>query len=151
MNKSKLLTFAVILLVVINLTTLFLVMRKGPRHPGEGPKRVIIEKLHFDAEQQKQYEKLIHWHRRHIDTLDQQIRETKNLLYRELLYKSPNLQTHDSLIDAISNYQKNIEEIHFRHFQDIRNICKPEQIQDYNQLTEELTQLFSKPRRPKHE
>lgn len=151
MNKTKLLTLAVVLLLIINIATLVLTLRKEPKHRHGGPKMLIIEKLHFDGQQQRQYGKLIRWHRHHIDSLDFKIMETKNRLYRELLNQNPNLQTRDSLINTLAGYQKSIEATHFKHFQDIRNICKPEQMQDFNALTQELAQLFSKPRKPRHD
>ncbi|NHM06903.1 hypothetical protein G4D82_06695 [Flavobacterium sp. CYK-4] len=151
MNKTKLLTFAVVLLLIINLATLALTLKKGPRHPHGGPKMRIIEQLHFNTQQQAQYEKLIRWHRNHIDALDVKIIQTKKLLYSQLLQKQADLKTRDSLISAIAEYQMQIEAIHFKHFQDIQSICEPEQLQYYNELTEELAQLFSKPPRPRHD
>ncbi len=126
-------------------------MRHGPRHRGEGPKKLIVEKLHLDQQQQAEYEKLIHWHRGTIDQLDNQILETKNRLYLQLLKTNVDAKAEDSLINVIVGYQKQIEQTHFKHFEDIKKICKPEQMEYYYDLTTELTTLFSKPRRPKHD
>jgi len=152
--KTKLLTIVIIVLVLLNVGTLgFLIyngpMRHGSRHHGEGPKRLIIEKLHFDEQQVEQYEKLIHWHRSTIDALDQKVFETKNQLYVQLLKTNVDAKVEDSLINAIAGYQKQIEQTHFKHFRDIKTICKPNQIEYYNDLTESLAELFSKPKPPR--
>lgn len=157
MEKTKLLTIAVIGLLVINLGTLgFLLLNgKGHRQSHGGrpePKEIIIEKLHFDAAQQKEYAKLIQWHRGEITRLDDNIREAKNNLYSQLNEPEVNIKTRDSLISLINSNQKQIEETHFRHFEDIKKMCRKDQMENFNALTEELSRIFApKPHRPEHE
>jgi Spy/CpxP family protein refolding chaperone len=152
MNKIKLLTIAVLVLLLLNLGTIgFLIL--GPKHRGhgEGPKKLIIEKLHLDEQQQGQYAALIRWHRSHIDALDREIHEAKNNLYLQLIKSQPDTQVKDSLITAIVGYQKQIETTHFKHFEDLKKLCRPEQMNYFNQLTKELSSLFSKPPRRKND
>ena len=159
MDKIKLLTATVIALLLLNIGTLgFLILtgpmqhHRGPMGKGNGPQRLIIEKLHFDEKQQAQYQQLIHWHRGQINALDNQIHQAKNRLYTQLLKNTVDTKTKDSLIDAIAVYQKQIEMTHFKHFEDIKKLCKPEQLEDYYNLTEELANLFSRhPPRPEHD
>lgn len=157
MEKTKLLTVAVIGLLVINFGTLgFLLMGpKGHRPPHEGrpePKEIIIEQLHFDAAQQKEYAKLIQWHRGEIDKLDGNIRQAKNQLYSQLSQPEMNAKAKDSLIAVINANQKQIEETHFKHFEDIKKLCHKDQIEDFNALTAELSRLFApKPHGPRHD
>lgn len=157
MEKTKLLTIAVIGLLVINFGTLgFLLLGpKGHRPPRDGrpePKEIIVHKLHFDASQQKEYAKLIQWHRGQIEKLDGNIREAKNELYSQLSQTETNVKAKDSLIAVINSNQKQIEETHFKHFEDIKKLCHKDQMDDFNELTEELSRIFApKPRRPKHD
>lgn len=157
MEKTKLLTVAVIGLLLINLGTLgfLLVNGKAHRPSREGrpqPKEIIIEQLHFDAVQQKEYAQLIQWHRGQINTLDENIREAKNVLYSELRQPVVNVKMKDSLISVINSNQKQIEQTHFKHFEDIKKICDQDQLEDFNALTEELSRIFApKPRRPRHD
>lgn len=159
MEKTKLLTFSVIGLLLLNFGTLsflFLNSPKTDRHPHEGrpePREIIIEKLHFDANQQNEYEKLIQWHRHEINKFDDSIRHAKNELYSGLSQATVDTKEKDSLISAINSYQKQIEETHFKHFQDIKKLCRPEQKKDFENLTEELSRIFAphKPHRPGHE
>ena len=156
MNKTKLLTIAVIVLIILNVSTLVFIaysrtMHRGPRHQDEGPRQEVIAQLHFDKQQQQQYGKLIEKHQKIISQLDRKILETKNRLYLQLIKTSVDNQVEDSLITVIVGYQKQIEEAHFKHFHDLKKICKPGQLEYYYDLTTELTLLFSKKQHEKHD
>ena len=157
MEKTKLLTITVFGLLLLNLGTLsflFFNSRKEhrPPHDRHNPKEIIIDKLHFDAAQQKEYAKLIEWHRGEITKLDGNIRKAKNELYSQLSQPETNIIVKDSLIAVIISNQKQIEETHFKHFEDIKKLCHKDQMKDFNDLTEELGRIFApKPHQPKHE
>jgi hypothetical protein len=158
MEKTKLLTIAVIGLLLINLATLCFLFLNGPKghrpsHEGKPmPKELIIEKLHFDANQQKEYDKLIQWHHGQITKLDDNIRQTKNELYSQLNQTEVNIKAKDSLIMLLNSYQKQVEETHFKHFEDIKKLCHKDQMGDFGELTEELGRIFApKPHGPRHE
>jgi Spy/CpxP family protein refolding chaperone len=162
MEKTKLLTITVIGLLLLNFATLgflFISGTKGHKPPHdipEGrhePKEIIIERLHFDANQQKEYGQLIEWHRRKIRQLEDSIRVSKNELYMLFNNDIVDEKAKVTLINEIALFQKQIEATHFKHFEDIKKLCKPEQQVYFNELTEELGRLFSrnKPPRPRHE
>lgn len=149
MDKIKLLTISVIVLLALNLATLpFLMFShfQENNHTGNRPMpdQIIIEKLQFDSNQQKQYRVLIDWHRGQINEIDEKIRNTKNELYQQLLQPEINTKTKDSLVEALSNYQKQIENTNFKHFKDIKKLCRKEQLNAFDDLTKELTAIFSK-------
>ena len=122
-----------------------------PKHggpgPNGGPRNIIIKKLDFDDRQIKQYESLIQWHRGEIDKSQEQMVQLKNELYSTLV--DSNTATKDSLINEISIIQKNIETIHYKHFQDIKKICKTEQLVAFEKLSKEIAALFAPPHPPK--
>jgi Spy/CpxP family protein refolding chaperone len=162
MEKTKLLTITVIGLLLLNFATLgflFISGTKGHKPPHdipEGrhePKEIIIERLHFDANQQKEYGQLIEWHRRKIRQLEDSIRVSKNELYMLLNDDKVDEKAKVTLINEIALFQKQIEATHFKHFEDIKKLCKPEQQVYFNELTEEFGRLFyrNKPPRPRHE
>ncbi|MFM2214432.1 MAG: hypothetical protein RL427_1695 [Bacteroidota bacterium] len=157
MEKSKLLTISVFGLLLLNLATLgflFLHGPKGHRPPPQGnqlqPREVIINQLHFDAAQQKDYTKIIQIHQDAIRELDNNIRQTKNDLYALLSDSQVNVKTKDSLINVLNAYQKQINETHFKHFEDIKKLCHPDQMEDFNTLTGELGRIFTPNRIPRH-
>jgi hypothetical protein len=128
--------------------------KNGPIPPHGGrpkPKEIIVEKLHFDTNQQADYEQLIQQHRKEITTTEDHIKNAKNQLYLLLNDETVDVAKKDSLISLLSTYQKEIETIHFNHFRDIKKLCKPEQLNDFIELTEELSHLFSKPHRTRNE
>jgi Spy/CpxP family protein refolding chaperone len=143
MNRKIFYPLLIGLLIISNLATLYFVMQKGKhKHFGQGPKKVIIEKLDFDENQIVAYEKLIDQHRIEIRAKDQKIIQIKKELYR-LLNKSNSIQETDSLTKEIGREQQEIERIHFNHFKDIKSICKPEQISYFELLVDELDMLFN--------
>lgn len=150
MNKTTLLTIAVTVLFVLNLGVIsFLFMNKPPRPDGgEGPKRIIIERLRFDKEQADQYEDLIKQHKNEIDPINTEIVAAKNQLYKSLAIPDPVKE--DSLIAVIGRMQERIEHIHYRHFLAIKLLCKEDQQEEFIALTKDLSEYFSpKERRPK--
>lgn len=152
MNKSKLLTFAVIVLFLINIVTLsFFILKsqKGNDIKGDDmrgkrplPREIVIKKLHFDEDQVAQYEALIKVHRDSISAIDDKIKMYKNGLYQELA-KTENQDIVDSLFVQIAAAQTSIEKLHYNHFLDIKKLCKPNQLKDYDELTTELAKIFN--------
>ena len=152
MNRRKFYLLLIGLLIISNLATMFFVMQKG-KHKSfrNDPKKVIIEKLAFDKKQIVAYEKLIDQHRIDIRANDQKIIQLKKELYG-LLLKRYSTQETDSLTNEIGRTQQEIERIHFDHFKDIKTICTPEQMPNFDLLVGELDILFKKnnhPRKPK--
>lgn len=152
MNKTKLLSVAVIALLVLNFGILgFLFLSK--KHEPNGrkiPSVIVIEKLHFDENQIVEYEKIIREHKHLIRNLDDSIKETKNELYQLLNEEKIDSAQKDSMYLKLANYQKQIETTHFNHFLEIKKLCKKEQLADYKNLTEELSRIFSNKPKPKH-
>ena len=149
MSKIKLLSIGLLGLLAVNLGMLgFLFFSKPsglsherPEHGGDGPKRIIIEKLHFSEAQVMDYERLIQEHRSAIRELDANIRQTKNALYATLSDTSATGK--DSLESRLGDLQRTIEKVHYNHFADIKKICTPEQLPYFNALTKELAKLFA--------
>jgi len=148
MSKMKLLSIAVLGLLLLNFGTLAFLFLNKPPHPPmgpgpgeEGPKRIIIERLGFDKEQVAQYEQLIDEHRKTIRELDGQIRETKNNLYATL--SSASQSNKDSLQTRLGEIQKQIETTHYSHFADIKKLCRPDQLKKFDELTRDLARFFA--------
>lgn len=142
MNKIKVLSILCIGLVITNILLIwFFVAHKPPFRNNEGPKKIVIEKLAFDDIQIKDYEKLIGWHRTEIKKSDEKLFELKNKLYATLL-NNDTLNLKDSLITQIGEIQMEIEHIHYKHFTDIKGLCKPNQIKRFEDFSLEITNLF---------
>ncbi len=149
MSKIKLLTIAVLLLLLANIGLItILVLNKPPHIPPprmgmntDGPKRIIIEKLNFNKEQVAQYEILIDEHKQKMQLLTDNFKQTKNNLYNTLA--DDNGVTKDSLINQLAVLQSKIESTHYNHFIAIKKICFPNQLANFNELSKELSTFFS--------
>jgi periplasmic protein CpxP/Spy len=147
MNKVKLWRLISILLVVSNLILLwFLVFHKpnGPR-PGR-QQHVIIKKLKFDKNQVEAYQKLIEGHRTIISKSDEQLTALKTQLYKTMQSVQTNADA-DSLIHEIAKIQMQVEQTHYNHFEDIKQLCKPDQVPAFDSLCVDLSNLFGKPKK----
>jgi hypothetical protein len=150
MNRTRLISFIAIGLLITNLLMVGFIFLNKPQHPmHDGPKKIIAERLHFDAQQISDYDKLIVTHQRNINAKDSLIRQTKNELYGCI--SSNNVTLKDSLENKLGQLQIEIEEINYNHFLDIKKLCKENQLTYYNDLVKDLAQLFARPnQRPKH-
>ncbi|MBD2702493.1 periplasmic heavy metal sensor [Spirosoma sp. BT702] len=156
MERTKLLTIAVVGLLILNLFTIGFLVLKSERQPLSishehppmgGPFRLIVERLHFDEEQQRQYRKMADRH--HEQTV--QLNDESVLLfqtYYKLLaaFQSDSSKT-NTLVRQIADVQRRIAELNFAHFQEIKALCRPDQQADYNKLVDDLARLFGKPQR----
>lgn len=141
MTRTRILSIAVMVLVVLNMATLgVLFFRKAP-HPEhrkhEGPKAIIIERLKFDDGQVASYEELIRDHRSRIDELDKRMMEL-----RGRLYDVNDGQSADSIIYLIGKTQGEIERVHTDHFGRMRSLCRPDQLPLFDALTKDLAGYF---------
>jgi len=113
----------------------------GPKINKE-PKSIIIDKLNFDKEQIKQYDLYIQQHRKAIKENETAIKKLRSNLYTQLKHKQDTAKI-DSLIGFIAKQQGVAEHINYKHFIEIKNLCKPSQQKDFNELTNEIVSLFS--------
>ena len=147
-------TFCALLIAVLFLGNVVLfgvfLRSPGPGKRGGGPKEIVIEKLHFNPEQVEKYEVLIKAHRSRVSAADEKINALKAEMYLQLK-GNPNMQIVDSLLHEISLVQAGVEAIHFEHFLEIKAICTPAQLDDFNRLTDEIGRFFTPPGPPPRE
>ena len=144
MTKTRLLSIALVVLVVLNVATLsfFFLHRPPPPHPRkhEGPKAIIIERLRFNDEQVKAYDALIDEHHKRILEMDAEMLGLRDRLYAQL--SAPDSARKDSLLHAVGDLQSAIERVHVDHFAGIKALCKPDQLPLFDQLTRDLASYF---------
>lgn len=140
MNKSKFFILIITGLVLINGILSFILFQDHRRK--EGPKNIVIEKLHFDKEQIKNYEVYIQQHRHDINENETTMNTLRSSLYEELKHAANGPKV-DSLIAKIGSQQILAEHINYNHFLEIKKICKQHQEKDFEELTKEISHLFS--------
>ncbi|PWJ59942.1 heavy-metal resistance protein [Dyadobacter jejuensis] len=146
MSKMRLLSFAVGFLLLVNLvlaTFLYLGKpeRRGFVRRAAFPKHMVVERLKLDAGQRAAYEELIKKHRVAVRHLNKAIGTAKGQWYRTL--SGEHEEQADSLKNEIMELQSRLEGAHFRHFVALKKICRPDQLPEYQRLTQELAGFFS--------
>lgn len=159
MTTKKIVTYIIIALLVANLglLTFFICTpsqnNKTKSHTSnyKSPKEIITNRLALDESQSIKFSELITIHRQEIIESDEQILNNKKELYSLLAAASPDEKKADSIATVIGALQKEIEFLHFKHFQRVKGICKEDQIEKFNDLSKDITNIFhSKKRGRKH-
>lgn len=153
MSKNKIYSVLIIVLLLTNTILVgFMVLnpKRQVRKENQSPKEVINKMLQFNEAQRAQYSSLVILHRSAVRAKDAQIHANKKNLYSLLTRDDLIKKQEDSIVNRLGNLQKEIEILHFKHFQDIKKICGPAQEDAFNKLAKTLTSLF-KPndRKPK--
>lgn len=155
--KQKWLLVLVIILLLTNIITLSIYWWKDKPHarPNNNNRekkmgQFMVNEMKFDKDQET-----IYWKMR--DTLVSQqrtvmdsIRAAKRRFFD--LLKQKEVIGYDSLLDARSNeiisYQKKLELLTFRHFEEVKRLCTPEQLQKFDTVIQEIVNRMTSFRRP---
>ena len=133
MNKQNFYIIIIGVLILINLTLMWFFLNQNNSSKKGGPRDMIIEALHFDDEQIREYDLLITDHR-------VLMRKGKSNLYN--FRKSYFLTDSDSALSLLSISYSNLESINKNHINDIMEICTASQKEDFRILINENT-LFN--------
>lgn len=139
MSKVKWLTVAVVVLLCLNMVLLMCGHFGGPGH--NGPKKIVIERLHLDKVQVEGYSKLIEVHQTMLVAKEEEMNAARKALYATLAKTNSDP---DPLFDRVAEIQMEIERIHVGHFAAIKGICRPDQLNYYNDLANDLSSLFGR-------
>ena len=140
----------VIVLLVLNLIVVSAFWILGGGHKqgnggrdgqGGGPRNEIIDRLHFDAAQVTEYDSLIVNHRKMVGEKESEIQGLRTALFVGVA-EGISQGRKDTLVNQIGVLHADIQQIHFAHFLDIQQICKPEQQGDFALLTKDLSKMF---------
>ena len=151
MNKIKVLSWTVVILIILNIGLVSFFIFTKPPHPhgpNKEPKHLIIDRLSFTDEQIEKYDLLINEHRSKVTSLEHQLKEVKEKLYTQLEHQK-NDTNENLLFEEIGLIHENIEKVHFDHFVQLRAICKGDQLLAFDELISELTIIFRPPPPPK--
>jgi Spy/CpxP family protein refolding chaperone len=147
MKKETLLTVAVVALLLLNFGTLgFLLIRRAPHagggRPGEGLDRHIVEVLQLDDAQKQQFAKLKTEHHSQMLLSDAAYREALENYFDLLKNDTVDQRLQDSLMSDMTRIQNERATVTYRHFADLKAMCRPEQKQRFEALLPELLQVI---------
>src|SRR5215471_9139037 len=151
--RQKWLLLLVIILLLTNITTLSIFWFVKPKQRPTPPDRQrmgtwIVKELEFDKDQEASYWKLrdslVGQQRPIMDSM----RAAKKRFYEQL--NNPNVN--DSILEANSSktlaLQKRLDFLTFQHFQQVRTLCRPEQLPKLDTVVKEIINRMTNPRRP---
>tara|TARA_B110000483_G_C17829816_1_gene402348 strand:+ start:29 stop:442 length:414 start_codon:yes stop_codon:yes gene_type:complete len=128
MNKQNFYIIIIGVLILINLTLMWFFLNQNNSSKKGGPRDMIIEALHFDDEQIREYDLLIKDHRILMF-------KVKSELYN--FRKSYFLTDSDSALSLLSNSYSNLENINKNHINEIMEICNSSQKEDFRIVIKE--------------
>ena len=153
LSSNKILSAAVILLLVVNTVLLLFMWRGKDKHDvkrpqGGGPFETMVKELNMTEQQQNDYKKLRDDHFAAIKPLFDSIREArKNFM---LLVKETNVS--DSALNAysgrVAEKQAAIDKLTFNHFRKVRALFSGDQQKQFDEFVQKMmTQRMNGPRR----
>ncbi len=158
MKKETLLTIAVLVLIVLNVTLLVVFYVNQGRHPfmqlpprgnEPGPGKVIIERLKLDNEQKKEFGKLKQEHQQKVRAIQEESRRLQDELFGLLKEPQQDSAKVRAIIDSIGNNRKELEQALFSHFASIKALCKTdEQKKLFDDFIDDLDKIVGPPMSP---
>jgi periplasmic protein CpxP/Spy len=151
--KSNWLKYLVVIALIVNAATLIFFwynrLPDGENRPKSRPERVLIEELKMDEKQEAIYQTLRDQHHQAHDSLLLIIADKRQALYNQKQIAN------DTFLHQIGLLQEQIERVTYDHFQDVRQICTPQQQAQLDTLLGKTVQGILTPkyqkRPPKHE
>ncbi len=137
-KNSKLLNLIIIGLLSLSLIVISIMFVGKPK--DQGPRDFIIESLHFDEQQLKQYDKIILFHRNKAKFTVDKIDALKRELFNTLSAKTT--KNTDSLINLIGQKVVENEKLNYIHFKHLKSICRKDQLKDFENLSRSFPYLF---------
>ena len=145
-RNSSYLKWIVVVLVLLNVTTLTFVWLNKPKGPFPPPhhatkdrmdvKAHLKNEIGFSDEQLKQFDISSDKHRKAMHSGHDKIRDIKQILLT-------NLEPNDSLFKVMGNTQIEIEKAILIHFKEIRDICNEDQKLKIDDVFVKITRMMA--------
>jgi protein CpxP len=144
-TKNKWTAFALIALVLLNLAmlTVFFFMRP-PVHGGPGngnAAEFLVKEVGLDSLQKISFSALRKEHQRQMREVREKNREAKEAFFDLLAKPDIDDATLNAAAEKASQYEREADLITFRHFQQVRKICRPDQQQKFDQLIRQVLRM----------
>ncbi|MBK7631729.1 MAG: hypothetical protein IPJ23_13700 [Ignavibacteriales bacterium] len=138
-KQKRYLIFVIVLLVILNLATILMIwLNKPPQHMMQREQRrpeqekmhiqqLLKDELGFDKTQTEQYLKLRKEQQERASLIQNEIQRIKKQMFDEVLKDNPQTSLSDSLLKLSQEKMADLEQLTFRHFLDLKKLCKPDQ------------------------
>ncbi len=144
MKTNRILTIAVVLLLVVNVVMLIFMLKGRGHHnmkkQGGGPFDMMVKELNMTEKQQTEFKKLKDEHFTAIKPVFDSVRTLKKSLFG--LVKAENLN--DSLVNTysglISEQQAIVDKLTINHFRKVRALFSGEQQKKFEDFVQKMMQ-----------
>ena len=147
-STTKILTIAVILLLLVNIAMLIFMLNRGkrphdaknPRGKGNDPFEMLAKELNMTDEQRSTHLKLRDEYFNSVRPLFDSVRTAKEEFFG--LIKEPNVNERlvDSFANRIAERQFAADKLTFEHFRRVRALYNPDQQKKYDELVIKMIQ-----------
>ncbi|MDR3611617.1 MAG: periplasmic heavy metal sensor [Ignavibacteriaceae bacterium] len=140
LTKQKTYVLVIILLVVVNITTLILLWTGFPGPPPmdknghPDTNNFLKNELGLDQQQQEKFNLLRQTLFDSMDSLNKQLWAKKLEIQEQAFKVNPDTQKVNRLLQEIAGYQIQNEKLMFYHFTGLRNILSAEQLVKFNKI-----------------
>lgn len=148
MKQENLLKYGVWGLILLNiglLSYIFLDRRKPHRRDFSPPWMIFSERIGFDSQQQTSFDSLRTIHMTAVDSLRQASVPMRLQLFGLLDSAALDTTRFVSLLDSIAQNRREQELRTFEHFQSVRAICRPDQMDKFREALRDVSKFMSKP------
>jgi hypothetical protein len=150
--RTKWLLVLVGILLVTNIITLTVFWSTKPGKPNNSQRprmgQFIVDQMKFDSTQENAYwimrDSLVNTQRPVWDS----IRAARKRFYDLVNQQMPNDSVLLSRAHEITEYQQKLDLITLHHFQQVRTLCRPNQVQKFDTVIQEIVNRMTPQRRP---
>jgi periplasmic protein CpxP/Spy len=149
-STGKLLLWAVVILIVANITLLFFLFRdRGDRRQGEQPHvaSFLEKELALDSAQKQSFEKLKQQHEQRTQEIRRAIRDEKDELFDHFSDSLPSIQK-DSITKMIGDNMGKLEVLTFDHFRQVRQMLNKQQQDKFDKIIQKVLRMMAPPPPP---
>jgi high-affinity Fe2+/Pb2+ permease len=147
-NKYKILWAAVAVLLLLNIGLLVWIAFFSHGSPLQ-PKRLFLEtELKFDEKQTEIYRKLRHEHAQQMRSMRDEVKAMKEAYYKDLPQTNISEDTLLARANRVESKMAEADVITFRHFQQVRQMCKPTQQKHFDEVILDLIRSIDRPGPP---
>ena len=139
------------ILIALNITLIVLLILGRPqyRQEGDDPGKYLVGKLKFTEQQETAFNKLKNSHHTTVEELKIEGERLRKSFFDGLTSDFPS-SYRDSIANKIAENQRQIELVTYNHFEEVKNICTPEQKVIFNDIIKEvLARLGRQEKKPR--
>lgn len=155
-TKNKMLFWCVVILVLLNIVTLgSFWLGKPHRAPLAGPggqqdgQKIMAERLGLSEEQAEQVERIRNEHFMRTRPLQDDMHKIRLDLLNEIFKDEPDEVKIQEMFSEIGDKQVRFEKNLYRHFQELKEVCSPQQMQELKMMLRDLIER-TRPRDLQH-